>query len=119
MPYIIHVPGVPRPYITNDPRIFMDARSFDWHCESRPYSDSFCKIVRREEDARYESDRRTAHLEQYWVVESIRNKKPATTKSTATVKIPIKHARHAKHDSVHGIVVEVQELRLDIEDLFA
>jgi hypothetical protein len=116
MPYIIHVPGVPRPYITNDPSIFMDARSFEWPCQSRPYSDSFCKAARREEAARFESDRRTAQLEQYWITELTRNKEraPATPPTNARVSM-----KHAKHDSVHGVVVEVRELELDGNDVFA
>jgi hypothetical protein len=108
MPYIIHVPGVPRPYITNDPRIFMDARSFDWHCESRPYADSFCKALRREEDARFESDRRAARLEQYWIAELVQTQKSAKTAPIVIVEAPIKHA---KHDSVHSVIVELRELR--------
>ena len=70
MPYIIYVPAIPRPYITNDPRIYVDCNKvFGWTCESRPFSDSYCKNVRINEDMRNEGDRRRQQLEQYWVAE--------------------------------------------------
>ncbi|KAF1919660.1 hypothetical protein BDU57DRAFT_148596 [Ampelomyces quisqualis] len=110
MPYLIYVPGGPRPYITNDPRIFMDAKSWNWPCESRPYADSFCKALRREEHLRFESARRTAQLEQCWMTELERRKKPAITARTRTFKVP---AKHSKHDSVLDMLVGVKELELD------
>jgi hypothetical protein len=66
MPYIINVPAVPRPFITNDPAIYMDCLSWGWSCESRPFSDSYCKATRKREDSRFESERRALQLEQYW-----------------------------------------------------
>ncbi|OAL45326.1 hypothetical protein IQ07DRAFT_604316 [Pyrenochaeta sp. DS3sAY3a] len=67
MPYIICVPSIPRPYITNDSRIYMDCmKAFGWRCESRPFSDSYCKDIRAEEDRRYESERRDQQLERHW-----------------------------------------------------
>jgi hypothetical protein len=70
MPYIIYVPGVPKPYITNDPRIYMDClKIFKWECESRPFSDTFCKALREKENDRFLSDRRRSQLEAYWVKE--------------------------------------------------
>jgi hypothetical protein len=76
MPYIIYVPGVLRPYITNDPRIYMDCLNvFAWQCESRPFCDAFCKAFRQEEDERFMSDRRRGQLEAYWVEELERRTK--------------------------------------------
>ncbi|KAH7395200.1 hypothetical protein DE146DRAFT_616348 [Phaeosphaeria sp. MPI-PUGE-AT-0046c] len=113
MPYLIFVPGCPRPYITNDPRIYLDARSWDWPCESRPYSDSSCNALRRQEDARFESDRRTARLEDCWIAERKRRHESMATLPPVILHMP---AKHAKHDSVQSVVVEVREL--DSEDDF-
>jgi hypothetical protein len=45
MPYIIRVPGAPQPYVTNDPRIYMDAlKLFDWEYESRPFDAPIAKF---------------------------------------------------------------------------
>lgn len=110
MPYLIYVPGCPRPYITNDPRIFMDAKSWNWPCESRPYADAFCNALRRQEHSRFESARRTAQLEQCWMTELERRKKPVTTSRTTAFKVP---AKHSKHDSVLSVMVEVKEVELD------
>jgi hypothetical protein len=47
MPYIIRVPGVPQPYVTNDPRIYLDClKAFNWECESRPFGDTYCQTLR-------------------------------------------------------------------------
>jgi hypothetical protein len=113
MPYVIYVPACPRAYITNDPRIFMDAKSWGWPVESRPYSDSFCKAMRREEGARFESERRTAQLERCWTLElKQRQTKPTRMRKT-------KNLKHTKHDSVHDVmvVVDVEELELDADNL--
>jgi hypothetical protein len=70
MPYIMYVPGVPKPYITNDPRIYMDClKVFKWEYKSRPLSDTFCKALREEENDRFLSDRRRSQLEAYSVEE--------------------------------------------------
>lgn len=66
MPYLILLPTCPRPYITNDPRIYLDAKAWDWHCEARPYADTACRALRREEERRFESERRAARLEGWW-----------------------------------------------------
>jgi hypothetical protein len=120
MPYVINVPGCPRPYITNDPRIFFDAKAWGWPVESRPYSDSFCKAMRREEGARFESERRTAQLERCWTLELMqRQTKPTRVRKTKNIATSKKHAKHAKHDSVHDMVVveAVDELELDADNL--
>lgn len=115
MPYIVHVPQIPRPYITNNPSIFIDCQSWNWNVESRPYNDPFCQAVRKQENARYESDRRVEQLEQFWRAEVERQQRlkdvqanVQTTvvetdaiKGTATVQIC---GKHAKNDSVHGAV---------------
>ena len=107
MPYLIWVPHDPRPYITNDPRIFMDAKSWSWGAESRPYTDAFCASLKRQEEARYEGDRRAAQLEQCWVAELERRKTPKEVAPIMTVEMPV---NHAKNDSVHSIVVEVKDV---------
>jgi len=77
MPYIIYVPGVLQPYITNDPRIYMDYfKIFEWVCESRPFCDAFCKAFRQDEDEQFLSDRRRGQLEAYWMEELERRTKP-------------------------------------------
>jgi hypothetical protein len=77
MPYIIYVPGVPQPYITNDPRIYIDClKLFKWDCESRPFHDVVCKAFRAEEDERCLADRRREQLEAYWVEALERQRKP-------------------------------------------
>lgn len=128
MPYIIYVPAIPRPYITNDPRIYVDcSKVFGWTCESRPFSDSYCKNVRINEDTRNEGDRRRQQLEQYCVAELGRRERlkqeaeaahveslgdveePAPIEysaSTNLVKIP---KTHDKRDSVLSVFVEIQE----------
>jgi hypothetical protein len=70
MPYIIRVPGIIQPYITNNPTIYIDClKTFNWDCESRLYYDTFCTTVRKEEEMRYTVDRRRAQLETYWMNE--------------------------------------------------
>lgn len=84
MPYIIYVPEIPRPYITNDPKIYLDCvKRFGWPCESRPFTDSYCKAIRAEEDRRHESDRRREQLERYWVFELNRRDKLEANAATA------------------------------------
>jgi len=107
MPYLIWLPHDPRPYITNDPRIFMDAKIWSWQAEARPYTDALCIALRRQEDARFEYDRRATRLEQYWAAEVERRKAPAEVVPTMTVEVPTKHA---KHDSVQSVFVEVKEV---------
>jgi hypothetical protein len=111
MPYIIYVPGCPRPYITNDPRIYIDAKEcFKWPSESRPYSDKECKAIRKEEDERFEGERRTARLEQYWLAELERRHWPVEIARIVKSAIP---SKHAKNDSVLSVTVAVRELRAE------
>lgn len=138
MPYIIQVPGIPRPYITNDPRIYMDcARIFNWPCEARPFSDSYCRRLRATEDSRHEAERRREQLESYWLSSlghyclleaaaiplpdpdddgddvddlDVPPLPPACTFVTA------KHAKHAKHDSVHQDDIQMTELAKEEEE---
>ena len=65
MPYIINAPGVPRPYITNNPAIYFDCLSWGWSCDARPFSDSYCKATRKREEARFEVDKRAEQLERF------------------------------------------------------
>ncbi|KAF1846839.1 uncharacterized protein K460DRAFT_281774 [Cucurbitaria berberidis CBS 394.84] len=114
MPYIIYVPAIPRPYITNDPRIYMDcSKTFGWTCESRPYSDSYCEESRVDEDMRDEGDRRREQLERYWLEE-------LDLRESFMKKVEIAHGEmpvdHDKHDSVHSVVVEVKEILIDAGD---
>lgn len=70
MPYIINVPGTPQPYITNDPRIYMDCtKMFGWSCQSRPFSDSYCQSLRQAEARRFQCDKRREQLELHWAEE--------------------------------------------------
>lgn len=121
MPYIINVPEMPRPYITNNPVVYMDCLSWGWHCESRPFSDSYCKAVRKREEARFEVDKRAEQLEKYYSEEIARRDRAKRSMSIANIgfKKSLKpfqgFGRHAKHDSVVG--VEVVELGTDVEDV--
>ncbi|KAI8942423.1 hypothetical protein NX059_000495 [Plenodomus lindquistii] len=123
MPYIIQVPGIPRPYITNDPRIYMDcARVFNWPCEARPFTDSYCKMLRDQEEKRHESERRRDQLESYYLdqldhmrlMEAASTPLPEEPEQVAFSKsTPISHStgKHAKHDSLLGVVsIGVTEL---------
>jgi hypothetical protein len=94
----------------------MDAKLWFWQAESRPYTDALCTILRRQEDARFEYDRRAARLERYWAAEIERRKVPGQVAPVMTVEIPTKHA---KHDSVQNVLVEVTEVEggEDVEDL--
>lgn len=66
MSYIIYVRGVPQPYITNDPRIYIDClKLLKWECESRPFHDAFCKELRANEDEQSLADRRRDQLEAF------------------------------------------------------
>jgi hypothetical protein len=67
----------------------------------------------KQEHLRFESDRRAAQLEQCWIAELECRRKPMQTTQTTTFKIPVKHARK---DSVLGVIMEVRELRLDEDD---
>ncbi|KAF2031524.1 hypothetical protein EK21DRAFT_27410, partial [Setomelanomma holmii] len=65
MPYIIYVPNIPQPYVTNDSRIYIDTKQWGWKCESRPFADPYCKAIRHEAEVRFEGERRAAQLEHY------------------------------------------------------
>ncbi|KAF2855562.1 hypothetical protein T440DRAFT_157544 [Plenodomus tracheiphilus IPT5] len=124
MPYIIQVPGIPRPYITNDPRIYMDcARVFNWPCEARPFSDSYCRLLRDQEEQRHEGERRRDQLESYYfdqldhirLMEAAATPLPSEPEELDITSLPGEFAvpgKHVKHDSVHGVVVGVTELAL-------
>lgn len=128
MPYLIQVPGIPRPYITNDPRIYMDcARLLHWPCEARPFSDSYCKLLRAAEDARHEAERRREQLQAYWLdhlgqlrlSEAAAIPLPVHDDDLGIASLPDAHAvvvgvvvaarKHVKHDSVHQESVRVAE----------
>lgn len=140
MPYIIHVPANPRPYITNDPRIYFDCtKVFGWTRESRPFSDPYCKDVRAKEDMQHQSDRRREQLERYWLAElnnrqMLRQKaevaqvqalekveEPAPTEQLIpTTLFKMSGDESDKRDS--GVFVEVQEsviedIRFDTNDV--
>jgi hypothetical protein len=122
MPYIINVPAVPRPFITNDPAIYMDCLSWGWRCESRPFSDSYCKATRKREDSRFESERRALQLEQYWSEARERREIAKRSMSMANLGM-IKSIKpfqgfgnRARNDSLISIsVMELQES--DAEDI--
>jgi hypothetical protein len=109
MPYLIWVPHDPRPFVTNDPRIFVDAKLWSWQAESRPYTDALCNTLRRQEDALFEYDRRAAQLERYWAAEVERRKVSDEVAPVMKMEIPTKHA---KHDSVQSVLVEVKEVEI-------
>jgi hypothetical protein len=106
MPYIINAPGVPRPYITNNPAIYFDCLSWGWSCDARPFSDSYCK--------------RAEQLERYYEQELTRReraKRPVSIHKigfTTSLKPFEGFGRHAKHDSV--VSVSVLEVGEDGED---
>ncbi|KAJ4368071.1 hypothetical protein N0V83_006426 [Neocucurbitaria cava] len=50
--------------------IYFDCNKvFGWTCESRPFSDAYCKDVRAKEDMQHQSDRRREQLERYYLAE--------------------------------------------------
>jgi hypothetical protein len=120
MPYIINAPGVPRPYITNNPAIYFDCLSWGWSCDARPFSDSYCKATRKREEARFEVDKRAEQLERYYEQELTRReraKRPVSIHKigfTTSLKPFEGFGRHAKHDSV--VSVSVLEVGEDGED---
>lgn len=120
MPYIINAPGVPRPYITNNPAIYFDCLSWGWSCDARPFSDSYCKATRKREEARFEVDKRAEQLERYYEQELTRReraKRPVSIHKigfTTSLKPFEGFGRHAKHDSV--VSVAVLEVGSDGED---
>lgn len=111
---------MPRPYVTNNPAIYMDCLSWGWSCESRPFSDPYCKAARKREEARFEADKRAEQLDQYYEQELARReraKRPVSiTKIGITTSLkPFEgFGKHAKHDSV--ISVAVLEVGSDLED---
>ncbi|KAH6614063.1 hypothetical protein C7974DRAFT_417801 [Boeremia exigua] len=121
MPYIINVPEMPRPFITNNPSVYMDCLSWGWHCEARPFSDSYCKAARKREEARYEVDKRAEQLEKYYTEEVARRERAKRSMSIACIGLskslkPFQgFGRHTKHDSV--VSVEVVEVGSDVEDV--
>ncbi|KZM25920.1 uncharacterized protein EKO05_0009194 [Ascochyta rabiei] len=121
MPYIINTPANPRPYITNNPTIYMDCLTWGWHCESRPFSDSFCKAARKQEESRYEVDKRAKQLEKYWSEGVARRENAKKSMFIANLGImkslkPFQgFGKHTKHDSV--VSVAVVELDSDVEDV--
>lgn len=134
MPYIIKVPAIPRPYITNDPRIYMDcARVLGWECEARPFTDSYCKTIQDREYKRNESDRRRSQLDAFWSEGLSQHTKseealaaaaptqvealPQPIKAISTTPV-LTTGKHSKHDSVMGVVVNVKELATDEHDDF-
>ena len=60
----------------------MDARSWGWPVESRPYRDYYCKTVRDEEVEMGESLRRDEELERIWGEEVRRRRLAEETKAS-------------------------------------
>ncbi|CBX93702.1 hypothetical protein IAQ61_003589 [Plenodomus lingam] len=125
MPYIIQVPGIPRPYITNDPRIYLDcARVFHWPCEARPFSDSYCKLLRDQEEKRHEGERRRDQLESHYfdqldhmrLMEAAATPLPEEPEGMEAAAVPggctVGTGKHAKHDSVQEAVIDVAQVSL-------
>ncbi|KAF9694384.1 hypothetical protein EKO04_007431 [Ascochyta lentis] len=121
MPYIINVPEIPRVYVTNNPAIYMDCLAWGWRCESRPFSDSFCKAAREREESRYEADKRAQQLERYWLDGVARRENAKKSMFIANLGItkslkPFQgFGKHTRHDSV--VSVAVVELDSDVEDV--
>lgn len=92
----------------------MDAKSWSWQAEPRPYTDAFCVSLKRQEHARYEGDQRAARLERYWNAELARRKERSEVAPTMSVEFPTKHS---KNDSVHSAVVEIKDVEPDQEEL--
>ncbi|KAL6710249.1 hypothetical protein ACN47E_009195 [Coniothyrium glycines] len=125
MPYIIRVPGVPRPYITNDPSIYLDGLNiFHWDCEARPFSDSYCRALRDEEEERFEGDKRCEQLQEHWLNELHQRKAGKAEYYAGTDPVPIVRsksfptpveiiAKDAKRDPVLKVIFEVKELTAD------
>ncbi|KAF1938220.1 hypothetical protein EJ02DRAFT_458051 [Clathrospora elynae] len=107
MPYIICVPGIFRPFLTNDPRIYIDCYElFKWDCEARPYSDALCKKL-QEEDSRHESDSRRHQLENYWMKALRLNTKKESICSCIHSDTP------TPGYLMHGVVIETREVETD------
>jgi hypothetical protein len=82
MPYLVTTPTNPRSFLTNNPVIYMDARSWGWRVESLPYYDNYCKTVRDEEMEMGESFRRDVELERVWEEEGQRRKQAEDVKTS-------------------------------------
>lgn len=120
MPYIINTPGNPRPYVTNNAIIYMDCLAWGWRCESRPFSDSFCKAARQREESRFEVERRAEQLEKYWSQAVARREEAKRSMSIGmgimkSIKPFQGFGRHTRHDSVLGVAAI--ELDSDVEDV--
>ncbi|CAO2654643.1 Nn.00g113760.m01.CDS01 [Neocucurbitaria sp. VM-36] len=109
MPYIIYVPAMPRPYITNDPRIYVDcSQVFGWICESRPFSDSYCKNsntgLPNWDGGRLKQEAEAALMESLGDVEE-----PAPIEHPASTDLVNMSRKHNKRDSVLSVFLEIQE----------
>lgn len=125
MPYIIRVPGIPRPYITNDPSIYFDGLNiFRWDCEARPFSDTYCKRLRQQEESRFEAEKRCEQLNQHWQNElhQRRWREVAGLTTVETFSLTRKQSlvspigmfsKDAKRDSVTSVTVEIKEIDVD------
>jgi hypothetical protein len=105
MPYIIYTPSNPHPFITNNPIIYMDARTWGWKVESRPFHDDDCKEMVKREEQRFEAERRAMVLETAWGKEVQRRK---DTKET-DIKVPgggeVKTPIDGKAEKDHKLLV--------------
>lgn len=99
----------------------MDCLSWGWRCESRPFSDSYCKAARKREEARFEVEKRAQQLDKYYEEELARRHRAKRSMSIASIGLvkslkPFQgFGKHAKHDSV--ISVEVVEVGSEVEDV--
>lgn len=99
----------------------MDCLAWGWSCESRPFSDSYCKAARKREEARFEADKRAEQLDKYYEQELNRRKRAKRPVSITKIGItkslkPFEgFGRHTKHDSV--VSVAVLEVGSDVEDV--
>jgi hypothetical protein len=113
MAYIIYVPGVPQPYVTNDPRIYVDClHLLKWDCESRPFHDEFCKALRADGDERGLTARRIHQLEAYWVESLERHTKPRKEinplEENTTISTEETVEKLAEHDIDKSVLSEIE-----------
>ncbi|KAB2101800.1 hypothetical protein AG0111_0g9953 [Alternaria gaisen] len=114
MPYITYVPGVPQPYITNDPRIYIDClKLLKWECELRPFHDAFCKELRADEDEQSLADRRRDQLEVFWVEAlqrqtSLRDGSDRPDENTGTL-IEVTVESLAAHDLGQSVLSDIKK----------
>jgi hypothetical protein len=99
MPYLIRTPTNPRSFLTNNSVIYMDALSWGWDVESRPYGDYYCASILAEELEMGESFRRDRELERIWQEEVDRRRGEDDMKPEYRERVNVKVVRDGEAHS--------------------